>query len=798
MPDEYSLLAKTPLDTRLSLAQIERQRAMANALMQRGFQQPDIPNHGRYTPFAALANILTSGIGAYQNRQLDTKENAVSESYRKQMSDMLGSVFGDGGSNTPSIGNNSLLAPSQGSDSGKIDAMMSSAPATFGKQAIGMPDRDSLPPGGVRTTPIDINSGPVGIDNTGAPIANPLAQALMGKTNMPVARAFPMDEPPIGRNAQQPMPDAQLPPEISDMAKQSYARHDAIVNGGNIDDITKALMDKGVATQGVTPQSMHPAPGTIPPIVQGNEPQQMPIGHDQDSLSQVAQQGLEQDNLSQASPQGGLPQATPQSSTPNVPPEAIISALTGNPYRDRSTAPIPSIGGAMGAGMAPQPMSGQSPQLIASQGQRGGIYANLSPSDKRVLAGIAMQNPEQFQKMYGEGINKTVNGPTDFARMLVEAGMPAGSPLFRQLMQAHLAKENYMAPTPLHKGAFARDPMTGQMIFSPELPSGSMPSDPNNPGGQVIPIPGAAETEARQRGMVSESEARGKAKYEGMPLVDPATGMKYTVPKSELQNNGGAPVLAEAPPGMMKEAEEIHSDLGKSVSAFQQDAEHASGIKANITELRELGKNFNPGALTPMKQRLGEIGRAVGIPEAQVTSMVGNVGDMQAFNKTAKTMVMTATKQLGSREAAQIVDMISKAFPSSNMTPEGLDKMFNMIDGLADYHIAKDQAAYKWRTGIDIDTGSKVSTVHGTMDGFSEYWNRKSPIISFIPGLKNLQENQSRIDMITKDAAANMPGKHITYKFQNSDGTISQGSLPPAGNTGPSGKQRPPLSSFEK
>ena len=95
MPDEYSLLAKTPLDTRLSLAQIERQRAMANALMQRGFQQPDIPNHGRYTPFAALANILTSGIGAYQNRQLDTKENAVSESYRKQMSDMLGSVFGD-------------------------------------------------------------------------------------------------------------------------------------------------------------------------------------------------------------------------------------------------------------------------------------------------------------------------------------------------------------------------------------------------------------------------------------------------------------------------------------------------------------------------------------------------------------------------------------------------------------------------------------------------------------------------------------------------------------------------------
>ena len=159
---------------------------------------------------------------------------------------------------------------------------------------------------------------------------------------------------------------------------------------------------------------------------------------------------------------------------------------------------------------------------------------------------------------------------------------------------------------------------------------------------------------------------------------------------------------------------------------------------------------------------------------------------------------MSATKQLGSREAAQIVDMISKAFPSSNMTPEGLDKMFNMIDGLADYHIAKDQAAYKWRTGIDIDTGNKVSTTHGTMDGFAEYWNRKSPIISFIPGLKNLQENQSRIDMITKDAAANMPGKHITYKFQNSDGTISQGSLPPAGNTGPSGKQRPPLSSFEK
>lgn len=733
MADEAALIRNIPLDQRLSIDALQRRRAMAQALMQRGFQQPNIPDHGRYTPFAALANILQSGLGAYQNSQIDKQESDISDNYRKQNEAMIRDAFG--GEQSPSQPpqqapqapqSNSLT----GANQNNLLAEMLKTPATAGDQTL-------IPQSPEPQTP------PV------PPAAQ--AQALLSAPEVLASKGIgreatptPMPDIPEGAAPKEMTPEA--PPAIPEAAIPGLARHDAIVQGGNMDDLTQALMN-------------HPA---APPAPAASA-----------SSAIAPQVGNTIDNVTQSimGDQGGG----------NVSSSLISALMQGqnDPTRNSSQG----YAGQSGAG---QPNMGQPSMQTPSGGsvtpvtQRQGIYANLAPTDKVTMMRMALQNPDQFQKMYGEGVNKTVTGPTDFARMLVEAGMPQDSPLFRQLMQTHVAMENYKPPTPLHKGAFAIDPMTGKMIFSPELPANTMPSDPSNPGGPVTAIPNAAELEARQKGMVADAEAGAKARYEGMPSVDPATGMKYTVPKTALQNNGGAPLLSEAPPGMMKEAEEMHGDLGKTVGAFQQEAEHSTAIKANIAQLRSLAKEFVPGALTPTKQRIGEIAQALGVPEEKVTSMFGSVGGMQAFNKTALNMTMEATKTLGSREAAQIVTMISKAFPSSNMTPEGLDKVFTMIDGLADYHIAKDQAAYKWRTGIDVDTGDKVSTPHGTMDGFAEFWNRKSPVINFIPGLKNLQENQSRIDMITKDAAANMPGKHINYKFQNEDGSTTQGSMPPA------------------
>ena len=77
MDSSYSTLSASG-NEKLTLEQIKRKRALADALMSRSFQATQVGQGGSYTPFAGLADALSASLGTWRgsrdNKALDARE----------------------------------------------------------------------------------------------------------------------------------------------------------------------------------------------------------------------------------------------------------------------------------------------------------------------------------------------------------------------------------------------------------------------------------------------------------------------------------------------------------------------------------------------------------------------------------------------------------------------------------------------------------------------------------------------------------------------------------------------------
>ncbi len=164
---------------------------------------------------------------------------------------------------------------------------------------------------------------------------------------------------------------------------------------------------------------------------------------------------------------------------------------------------------------------------------------------------------------------------------------------------------------------------------------------------------------------------------------------------------------------------------GKNLAGYQKDIdEHAIAaqtVKARIGELREASQGFTGGALTPYKEKIGGIMMALGADPDTVTAKIGNVSNMQSFNKEALNLAFDMTKQLTSRPAASEVMLALKANPNLALQPDASKRIMDTIEGMADYQLAKQQSSSEWRAAHN-----------GSIDGFESDWNKNQPIKKYI------------------------------------------------------------------
>ena len=247
-------------------------------------------------------------------------------------------------------------------------------------------------------------------------------------------------------------------------------------------------------------------------------------------------------------------------------------------------------------------------------------------------------------------------------------------------------------------------------------------------------IPGAAGTLQSKSG----AEARGEAQGQVEEVTD-GNGNKYYVPRSALlgasgggaaAGNGPAPGTGYTPfrAAVGPASEALLKDKGEQAAQvneeFQNKAEAGQQMLAQIAELRSAANDFTPGQFADSRIKMLQWLQSSDL----ITKDEANrLGSAQAGQKIAIQLQAAATKQLGSREAAQIFQVMGKSLPNLALSPDGLSKVSGYMSGIARYDIARAQVAQHRMAEND------VNGLNGVRDDFIQNTNPTYYIIASMP-----------------------------------------------------------------
>lgn len=189
----------------------------------------------------------------------------------------------------------------------------------------------------------------------------------------------------------------------------------------------------------------------------------------------------------------------------------------------------------------------------------------------------------------------------------------------------------------------------------------------------------------------------------------------------DLSGSGHTGFQSGQAPGLGEEQKARGSALAAQRTQIEDDGNTALSVKARIGELRATSQNFTSGVTTPLKEKLGGLAIALGQDPRDVNARLGNVSDMQAFNKEATQMAFDMVKQLGSREAAAVVNMAVKSSASLGNTPEANKAIMDVMEGMADWKISKQESSQAW-----------ADSHNGSLEGFQTYFNKTNPISKYV------------------------------------------------------------------
>ena len=265
------------------------------------------------------------------------------------------------------------------------------------------------------------------------------------------------------------------------------------------------------------------------------------------------------------------------------------------------------------------------------------------------------------------------------------------------------AISNYLT----HAGMISHASMSGNLTFAGVTPQQMAALGLS--GGTINPTAGTQTTygaggvtQSNIQG-APEAAARMKAAEEGastaaeqanlqVPIYNAQGAVVGNVPKGTanalVQASNGALSLGLSP-GAEVTSKGQGEQATKNNEGFQQEAETANTMLTQIGTLQQDAKNFTPGPLAQTRaQGLRFLLGAGLITDAQVRQLSG----YESGEKVKVALQAMVTKQLGSREAAQVFSVMGKTIPGLDLSPQGLNSISAYLGGIARYHQAR--AAY--------------------------------------------------------------------------------------------------------
>ncbi|MGH9641228.1 MAG: hypothetical protein ACRD3Q_02255 [Terriglobales bacterium] len=248
-------------------------------------------------------------------------------------------------------------------------------------------------------------------------------------------------------------------------------------------------------------------------------------------------------------------------------------------------------------------------------------------------------------------------------------------------------------------------------------------------GANVSLAPGAAQATQQH----AAAQALGQAQGELVPLVDPTSHQTYMVPKSTLLGGGsagtgvagrsaapaqqvnaagagGAPggrALAALSPGQSGYLGERGKESAEYVRELQDAADAATNTNYSLDQMIAAGSRVQLGPTAGVREWMENAKTALGQPFGVEPPQ--QLANYQELDKYANQIAFAATRQMGSREAAQIVHLQMESNPNKQLVPEAFTGLAQSMKAMNNYMIAKN-SAIQAQSGADNDSALQAAS----------------------------------------------------------------------------------------
>lgn len=301
----------------------------------------------------------------------------------------------------------------------------------------------------------------------------------------------------------------------------------------------------------------------------------------------------------------------------------------------------------------------------------------------------------QFANLW---INK-FNGPGKTANFNLGGPMPGGTnmALPQQMGGSTLAPEAPQAP------ASAPAPVKIPAPAQQQAPQGAVPAP-------------AAPARPQQAATVAAPATA--APIAPTPQAQPSPGPGVTAPTTGLAADRAAAPLVTVVPGMTlaqkAEQEHIGAELGKLPQQYAEEASTAARLNATVDQMTATAEGWRHGRWADIDQNLRTSMQAIAnMAGVKTTTFDQPIANYEEFTKKAGELARQATKEASPTAGVMELQMVSRALPSPEMSARGFEQVAATYQGLADYKIAKQQAADAWS-----------QTHSGSLQGFEPAWNK--------------------------------------------------------------------------
>ena len=531
---------------------------------------------------------------------------------------------------------------------------------------------------------IPVNQGPISWTQGLAKLAEAIAANHVNRNAM----ASQYSGAANAYNAQARMMGA--PGNVVDASQNPYASNESGRNLGQ---------RLGDFIRGGAPIGVPQAPAGQPPAGPGTTPSM--AGANAQSASIVPQQIGPAPTI----PAGGI---TPPQNGP-VPqlPAPSQGAMAAPPTVDPAVGGQPPMPSAAPPAAAPVP-NGAPPPMRSPLALTPNWQANML---------LSQSNPEEYSKaVIGQ------NTPTDLGKMMAQAGIDSSSALGHQILQANIAKQNYIAPVNARGGSWTINP-DGSKDYNPNLPEGSEPMYDRK--GNVVGIR-TMDGVVQSIGDLAAAKAGGAAKYNLTQVMGP-DGDMHSVPVANVAGGapggggtpgapasgglngfyGRGPTGAPAAPGGNVSGlgpgnqSAATTAGGNSANGFNQaiqggvDAKNAIRTLTNITTAAQgLQTGEGAGALNELKSGVNVLAGQVGLHPFDTR----NIAAFDEIKKNAATLgnQLSSGATGGGGTDARLSNALS-ALPNTNYSPAAIQEVGTNLKSLQQAAIGRSQAATQWQ-----------------------------------------------------------------------------------------------------